>query len=124
MSATILESNAEFVTLEITIPWNNSMLESEETIQSVLNEAGTLASGEALKQFDTDGLPIEMAGTTWTSKGQLPKTYQTYGTVEVCRHVYPNSAGGATFCPLEVDGRTSSPPPPDLPNKSVTSTQK
>jgi hypothetical protein len=106
MSATILESNAEFVTLEITIPWNNSMLESEETIQSVLNEAGTLASGEALKQFDTDGLPIEMAGTTWTSKGQLPKTYQTpYGTVEVCRHVYQNSAGGATFCPLEVEGR-------------------
>lgn len=72
----------------------------------MLNEAGTLATGEALKQFDTDGTAIEMAGAKWTSKGKLPKTYQTpYGAVEVQRHVYQSSAGGATFCPLEVDGR-------------------
>ncbi len=55
MSASIIESNAEFVTLQIVIPLEKTFLETEETIQSVLNEAGTLASGEALKQFDTDG---------------------------------------------------------------------
>ena len=72
----------------------------------MLNEAGTLASGEALKQFDTDGSAIEVVGAKWTSKGKLPKTYQKdYGAVEIQRHVYQSSEGGATFCPLEVDGR-------------------
>ncbi len=106
MSATIVESNGESVTLQITIPLSQSFLETEETIQSVLNEAGSIASGEALKQYDTNGSAIEMGGMKWTSKGQLPKTYQTpYGTVEVLRHVYQTSAGGSTFCPLEVDAR-------------------
>lgn len=107
MKASIIERNAEYVTIQIQIPLSStSLLESEETIQTVLNEAGTLATGEALKQFDTDGTVIEIAGTKWTSKGKLPKTYQTpYGAAEVQRHVYQNSAGGATFCPLEVDGR-------------------
>lgn len=72
MSASIIESNAEFVTLQSAIPWGKTFLETEETIQSVLNEAGTLASGEALKQFDSDGSPIESGGMRWTSKGQLP----------------------------------------------------
>lgn len=106
MSASIVESNAEFVTLQITIPLGKTFLETEETIQSVLNEAGTLASGEALKQFDTDGSAIESGGMRWTSKGKLPKTYQTpYGMVEIERHVYQTSDGGKTLCPLEVDAR-------------------
>ena len=106
MSAAIIESNAEFVTLQIAIPVKKTFLETEETIQSVLNEAGTLASGEALKQFDTDGSPIVSGGMRWTSKGQLPKTYQTpYGMVEIQRHVYQTSDGGKTLCPLEVDAR-------------------
>ncbi len=88
MSASIIDSNTEFVTLQIVIPLHKTFLETEETIQSVLNQAGTLASGEALKQFDTDGSPIESGGERWTSKGQLPKTYQTpYGMVEIQRHV-------------------------------------
>lgn len=107
MPASITARDTDFVTVEIKIPLSSaSLLESEETIQRVLNEAGTLATGEALKQFDTDGSAIEMAGTSWTSKGSLPKTYQTpYGTVEINRHVYQSSSGGTTFCPLEVDGR-------------------
>lgn len=88
MTASIVQSTAESITLQITIPVSQSFLDTEETIQAVLNEAGTLASGEALKQFDTDGSAIEMGGMNWTSKGPLPKTYQTpYGTVEVHRHV-------------------------------------
>jgi hypothetical protein len=88
MSVTIVESNAQFVTLQLVLPLQKTFLETEETLQSVLNEAGTLASGEALKQLDTDGSLIESGGERWTSKGQLPKTYQTpYGMVEIQRHV-------------------------------------
>ena len=107
MRASIIERSTEQVTIQLQIPLSSvSLLASEETIQTVLNEAGTLASGEALKQFDTDGSAIEVGGATWTSKGQLPKTYQTpYGSVEIHRHVYQRSEGGTTFCPLEVDGR-------------------
>lgn len=107
MSASIIERDTENVTIQIQIPLSSmSLIASEETIQQVLNEAGTLATGEALKQFDTDGSAIEVAGGRWTSKGKLPKTYQTpYGAVEIPRHVYQSSTGGATFCPLEVDGR-------------------
>jgi hypothetical protein len=107
MTASILERTAESVTIQIQIPLSpRSLLESEETIQQALNEAGTLATGESLKQFDTDGKAIEVAGEKWTSKGKLPKIYQTpYGAVEVERHIYQRSRGGATYCPLEVDGR-------------------
>jgi hypothetical protein len=82
------------------------MLDSEETIQTALNEAGVLATTAALEQFDTDGSPLEIGSTRWTSKGQEPKTYQTpYGEATVARHVYQTSEGGATFCPLERDAR-------------------
>lgn len=107
MMATIIESNVEYVTIQIQIPLSAvSLLKSEETIQIVLNEAGTLASGEAMKQFDTDGSALEIAGAKWTSKGKMPKSYQTpYGAIEIERHVYQSNAGGETYCPLEVDGR-------------------
>jgi hypothetical protein len=49
MTASIVQSTTESITLQITIPLSQSFLDTEETIQSVLNEAGTLASGEALK---------------------------------------------------------------------------
>jgi len=106
MDIEIIESNEKHVTLQITIPYSNSFLETETSIQSVLNDAGTVASGEALKQFDTDGLPIEVDGKTWTSKGKQAKTYQTpYGNIGINRHVYQASTGGATYCPLEVAAR-------------------
>lgn len=107
MAASVIARDTDSITIEIKIPLSSaSLLESEETIQKVLNEAGTLASGEALKQFDTDGSAIEIAGLPWTSKGALPKTYQTpYGAVDINRHVYQSNQGGTTFCPLEVDGR-------------------
>lgn len=106
MSTSIIESNEKFVTLQITIPYSKSFLETEASIQSVLNEAGTIASGEALKQLDTDGKPIEVEGKMMTSKGKQPKTYQTpYGSIAIKRHVYQASTGGTTYCPLEVDAR-------------------
>ena len=106
MSATIIERQEKSVTIQMTIPLTRSMLDTEECIQKALNEAGTLATGEALKQVDTDGSPLEIGSTRWTSKGQEPKTYQTpYGEVSVARHVYQTGEGGTTFCPLERDAR-------------------
>ncbi|MEO1447349.1 MAG: ISKra4 family transposase, partial [Cyanobacteria bacterium J06635_11] len=106
MSAHIVSSDANSVTLQITIEYESSMLASEESIQTQLNAAGVLASGKALEQFDTDGSPLDVGGSVYTSKGRQPKSYQSpYGKVSIQRHVYQSSAGGATFCPLEVDSR-------------------
>lgn len=106
MSATLLDRQDNSVTIQVTIPLSRSMLDTEEAIQRALNQVGTLASAEALQQFDTDGSPLLIGSTRWTSKGQEPKTYQTpYGEVSVPRHVYQTAEGGATFCPLERDAR-------------------
>ena len=48
MSAQIISSNANSVTLQITIEYESSMLACEENIQTQLNAAGVLASGKAL----------------------------------------------------------------------------
>jgi hypothetical protein len=106
MSATLVERQEASVTIQITIPLTRSMLDTEEAIQQSLNQAGVLASAEALKQFDTDGSPLQLGSTRWTTKGQEPMTYQTpYGAVVVARHVYQTGQGGTTFCPLERDAR-------------------
>lgn len=83
-----------------------SMMEMEEAILGGLNEAGRQATGQCLKDFDTDGSPIEVAGMGLTTKGEVTKNYQSpYGEVAVERHVYQSSAGGATYCPLDVSAR-------------------
>src|SRR3954467_9072198 len=106
MPATRIERQESSVTIQITIPLTRSMLATEEAIQQALNQAGVLATAEALKQFDTDGSPLVLGSSRWTSKGQEPKAYQTpYGEVSVPRHVYQTSEGGTTFCPLERDAR-------------------
>ena len=94
------------VTIEVTIPLIRSALEGEEIIQQGVNAVGMLASQKFLKNFDTDGSPIEMGVIKMTSKGQVLKEYNTpYGVVEVERHVYQTSSGGKTFCPLDKDAR-------------------
>jgi hypothetical protein len=106
MPATIIDRQENFVTIQITVPLTRSMLETEEAIQQHLNQAGVLATAEALQQFDTDGSAFLIGATRWTSKGQEPKTYQTpYGEAVVARHVYQTGEGGVTFCPLERDAR-------------------
>src|SRR3954452_24032813 len=106
MQAVIIDRQENTVTIQLSIPLTRSMLDAEEAIQQALNEAGVLATAEALKQFDTDGSPIDIGSTRWTSKGREPKAYQTpYGECVVHRHVYQTSAGGATYCPLERDAR-------------------
>jgi len=106
MPASVISVRSDEVTLKVTIKLSGSMLELEDNILASLNEAGDLATGVALERFDADGDPIMFGGEKWTSKGRLPKTYQTpYGKVEVNRHVYQRSAGGATYCPMEHNAR-------------------
>lgn len=106
MSAQILDRTESGFTLQITIPYNHSMLDFEENLQQQLNEAGVLATQDGLRQFDTDGSPISVGATKLTTKGQLPKEYQTpYGVATIERHVYQSSQGGATYCPLDRDAR-------------------
>jgi hypothetical protein len=106
MSATIIARSETSFTIQVEIPYAASMLDSEEIIQDRLNQAGVIATAEALRQFDTDGSPIVIGSVKFTSKGQLPKEYQTpYGVATVARHVYQSSQGGRTYCPLDRDAR-------------------
>ena len=106
MSATLISETGDKVTIQITIPKSNSILEMEEFIQSGVNEVGMLATQKALEHFDTDGSPIKFGDTKLTSKGQSPKEYQTpYGVAIVNRHVYQTSEGGTTYCPMEIDAK-------------------
>ncbi len=104
-AAIVARSEAAF-TIQIEIPYNSSMLDFEEAIQKALNEAGVLATAEALGRFDADGSPIRVGDTKLTSKGKLKKEYQTpYGVAPVERHVYQSSRGGRTYCPLDRNAR-------------------
>src|SRR5580704_8601199 len=83
-----------------------SMLECEEQIREAVDEAGRLTTQEVLADLDTDGSPIQVAGVKLTSKGQVPKDYQTpYGQATVPRHMYQGSDGGPTYCPLDQQAR-------------------
>src|SRR3954464_3093124 len=113
MSAAIVARSETSFTVQVEIPYGSSMLDFEQTIQERLNQAGVVATQEALQQFDTDGVPITIGSVKFTTKGQLPKEYQTpYGVATVSRHVYQSPQGGKTYCPLDRDARivTSSTP--------------
>jgi hypothetical protein len=106
--ATHMENNADgTITVSVTFKPGASMLESEVNLQGALNEAGARATGECLVRFDLDGAKMTVAGRGMTSKGRMPKIYQTpYGETSVKRHVYQGSKGGAVFCPMEHAART------------------
>jgi hypothetical protein len=106
MPAAIIARTDSAFTLQLEIPYGSSMLDFEEVIQQRLNEAGVLATQEALQQFDADGSPIQVGDTKLTSKGKLKKEYQTpYGVALVERYVYQSSRGGKTYCPLDRNAR-------------------
>lgn len=106
MSAKLISKKENIVTIQLEVVLTNSMLDSEENILSSINEAGSIATIEALKNFDTDGSKLVFGDNVFFSKGVLPKKYQTpYGEINVPRHIYQSSKGGKTFCPMEQDGR-------------------
>jgi hypothetical protein len=82
MSAWLLSVEGDRVRLTVEMTLGGGMLDSEERIQEAVNEAGRVATEQALKRFDTDGSAMVLGGVKWTSKGQEPKAYQTpYGGV-------------------------------------------
>ena len=104
--ASIISVSGNMVTVQMTFELSGSMLEMEMAIQSGLNDSGTLATGEVLKRFDTNGDPIQMGSVRMTSKGEVLKQYETpYGKIEVNRHVYQTCEGGETYCPLDDNAR-------------------
>ena len=106
MSVRILSSDNAGLVLENTIPLGTVMLDGEKSIEQALNDAGSMASGELLKRFDTDGGAIQLGDTKLTSKGQIEKTYQTpHGEKRVNHHIYQTPQGGSTYCPLECGAR-------------------
>jgi hypothetical protein len=106
MNATIVARTPTSFTLQVEVPYSDSMLDFEEALQHRLNEAGVLGTAEGLKQFDTDGSPITAGSVKLTTKGPIEKDYQTpYGVATVARHVYQSAQGGPTYCPLDRDAR-------------------
>ena len=106
MTVEVIKQTTDTLTIEVMFQFNRSMLDSEGQIQNKLNEVGTLATGELLKQFDTDGSLLAIGSERYTSKGLFTKYYQTpYGDVEIQRHLYQTYKGGETFCPLDREAR-------------------
>lgn len=106
MSTKIVKRKKDSITIEVEIELSGSMQESEDSILKGVNEVGSLATEEALTQYDTDGSAIIKEGKKWTSKGKTSKNYQSsYGEIKVSRHVYQSIEGGRTYCPLEESGR-------------------
>lgn len=106
MNANLKSIKGNTVTVEVKFELTDSMLETENNILTSLNEAGCLATSEALHHFDTEGSKLVFGEILFFSKGQLPKKYQTpYGEVSIKRHVYQSNQGGKTFCPMERDAR-------------------
>lgn len=107
MKATVISKNDKKIVIQMTVSFESSMLKTEENIQHVLNQAGTLATEAALLKFDSNGNPIMVNGLKYTSKGQINKIYQTpYGEIKMPRHIYQCAQGGKTYCPLEKDAKT------------------
>ena len=106
MEAEIIKTDSRSITIQVTIPLSEEMLDTEEAIQQGINQAGLIATQYALSQFDTDGSPIQVTQKKYTSKGFQSKTYQCpFGEFELCRHVYQSNEGGITYCPLDNDAR-------------------
>jgi hypothetical protein len=104
-AAVVRRTDSGFV-LQVEVPYQDSMLQAEDAILDALNQAGVVATEEALRRFDADGKPIRLGPMKLTSMGKVPKQYQTpYGVAAIERHVYQGTKGGKTHCPLDQDAR-------------------
>ena len=100
MNAKIVSTREKTFRLQVTVSYEDAMLNAEEQLQKCLNDVGSLATVKLLEYFDTNGTPIKICDTTLTSKGREENEYQSpYGGVSVNRHVYQTSKGG-NLCPF------------------------
>ena len=106
MEAKVTRRDESGITVQVRIEFGPSMIESEKRIQDAVNAVGSVATSEALGQFDTDGDPITVGGVRMTAKGRFAKEYQSpYGPVVLERYTYQPGGGGRTYCPVEDHGR-------------------
>jgi quinol monooxygenase YgiN len=106
MTAKLISRQNNELTIEVKINTSGSMLDKEDSILKACNQLGSLATTQALEDFDTDGSIIKIASIKLSSKGKYNKKYQTpYGAVDIKRHVYQNTKGGKTYCPLDESAR-------------------
>ena len=102
-TAEIISESGDEVVIQVTVRKSTCFAGCEDIIQEALCEAGRLACGSCLSDFDTDGTPILRDGRKLTAKRRkVPKTYGTrWGKVSVGRYVYQDSGGGSCLVPLE-----------------------
>ena len=107
MSAQLISSKENETRILVTVQHGQSMLEFEEQLQNELNSAGQLATARQLEHLDTDGSPIQLGETKFTSKKRKElKIYESqWGPVRVERFVYQSSKGGKIVCPLDQSAR-------------------
>ena len=106
MPAKLIEQQNNKITVQFTVELTGQMLKDEQALQQSLNKAGQVAMQPMLKQFDTKGEPIRVAGVKHTVKDYALQTYETpYGQVKVQRHTYQTCKGGRAYVPLENDAR-------------------
>lgn len=93
------------LTISITLPPASddlSMLAQEQRLMEAINAVGRAGARHLLGGFDAQGAPLIAEGRKWTSKGKIAKIYETpWGEVLIERHLYQQSSGGTTLCPLE-----------------------
>jgi hypothetical protein len=107
MSATIISQSEKSFKLEIEIFYSRSLLDGEEGLQRSLNEAGSIATGQLIRQFDSDGSPIQVGDVKfYAGSDKQTKEFQTpYGPIEIARYVYQSAQGGKTYVPLDISSR-------------------
>lgn len=62
------------LTVSINLELTGTMLEQEEQIARAVAEVGRVATGEALRSFDTDGAAVVVDNRKYTSKGEGKKS--------------------------------------------------
>jgi hypothetical protein len=67
------------MTITLNIKPTGNYLEQEEQIAAGVAEVGRLASELAMKSFDTDGSPIIVSNSKYTSRGQEKKNPDSLG---------------------------------------------
>jgi len=67
MGAEIIKTDSKSITIQVTIPFSEEVLDTEESIQQGINQAGLFATQYALSQFDTNGSPIQVEQKKYTN---------------------------------------------------------
>ena len=105
MPASVIARKPKTIVLQIEVPIESgNMLDLEDGLQRVLNEAGQLGTKELLELFEPPNKdPIVVNQQKWSYKGKVLKRYETmYGCVPMERSVYQGVRGGVTLAPLDL----------------------